>query len=442
MIFLWNIIAIIILLYTLGNILLFRMSYRFLFKKRDTTRITGSVNKFYIIVPLLREQERIHSLFENLSILIKDNSNIQAVFVTTERENLEKIAKRHEYTTFQLIEKLIKNSTLSRRISHYHYPYYNKVVAEQLNYAVDSITHEIGYRSINSYFCFYNADSKISVNVFNTINTSSNKVFQQCSLFTSNFKAVKKINYFIACFGIYQSIWTLKHEIPRLLISSNQAKLLSRLFKKTTLNYCVTHGLIISSEIFNQIGGFPVTKQGGEDIAIGYILRSKNIIIEPLPALENSDSPTSIKGLWVQLANWYAAILGYWDFYKLLDKNDSQYNAKKHIVLTIQGLYDTISWLLKGWFILIFVILGLIIGKMTLTIAILLINFYLSTIALFIINSRLDQRIFYQFSNFDVVMILILYPLSVVSRSFPAISGLFWFIKTRLGFNFIKLKTE
>src|SRR6185312_13754781 len=98
------------------------------------------------------------------------------------------------------------------------------------------------------------------------INTSSNKVFQQCSLFTSNFNAVKKINYFIACFGIYQSIWTLKHEIPRLLISSNQAKLLSRLFKKTTLNYCVTHGLIISSEIFNQIGGFPVTKQGGEDI--------------------------------------------------------------------------------------------------------------------------------------------------------------------------------
>lgn len=445
---LWQLLTFGIISYTVGGLFLLALSFYFLSSKENKYQKPKNekVPKIYIIIPLLREQKRLDDLFDMIEPILEKHSNVKLVLVTTQRELLENEGLLKErLSTLEMIEAKLLNFKYPEKVHSFHYPHFNKVVAEQLNYAVTLLRPTINDSDYpDSYLAFYNADSRINAELFDVIidKLSPDKVLQQSSFFTSNIQKIfRGGNYLTACFGVYQSIWTIKHEIPRLLLASNYYNILPARFTKYFLNYCITHGLIIPIGIFDKIQGFPLTKQGGEDIAIGYTLRVHGYTIEPINNLENSDTPETFKSLWFQLANWYSAVLGYIDFHRPLLKNNPAINRKKAIVLSLQGGYDIFTWFFKGWIILAYLILGIMNEKIGLSIFILMLNLGLSLSVFFLLNNRISDSIFPRF-KFQILIVFLLYPLVVIIRSVPAILGLAWFVKTRTKKGFIRLKTE
>lgn len=433
----WITFSILLMLYSLWNVITTSLTYRFLFAGKLLESCTD-FPRTHIIIPLLREQKKVEYLVQFLDKLMSQYNGVNVAFVTTERELLEKGKSNYQESTYSLISERIKASHFYNRYIVYNFPTFNTVVAEQLNYAIENIKKSHG-PDIN--FIFYNADVSFDISNFGNQlqNFQKDKVYQQSSLFTNNIRNIlDHKRYFTACFGIYQSLWTIKHEIPRYILASNLFGILPKIIYKRLLNYCVTHGLHINNSILNEIDNFPVTKQGGEDIAIGYILRLNNYEILPLNNLENSESPETFKSLWKQLANWYIALLGTY-----LDMgNTMKGDPDRKRLLSFQGFMDVIFWLIKGPLIILYLIYSYEIGEIRLSLALYYATATIPFLYFLLIYKKLDRTLFPLPHTYELFIILLLFPWAVIIRSFPPFTGIFWFIKIKFGAKFIRLKTE
>jgi hypothetical protein len=440
---LWQAFFVVLVFHILSGIIKLIATYKFLQRKIEYGLIKNAT-KVFIVIPLLREQKRFVKLFSNFENILADYPCIDVVFVTTEREYLEKKTEFLQEDTPKFVRSLVQKSINCKRYIHLHYPKYNAVVAYQLNFAVKEVINNYASGIDDLYFGFYNADSIINKEVFDYVlpRLDSQSVYQQSSLFCANFQSVgSKMNIFTACFGIYQSIWTLKHEIPRLFLGSNENYYISKITKKYYLNYCITHGLFVPAKVINSINGFPVTKQGGEDIAIGYIIRSLGYTIKPIPILENSDTPETLKSIWVQLATWFVALLGYFEFHKYVLKL-TNVSKTKLAILSFQGIFDAMYWLLKGILLLGFLFISILINKLLTFIFLFGIDGFISVCMFLIVYNNQDKKIFPKFNMIQTISIFLCYPIIVIIRSFPAIQGLVWYIMIKLNFQFIRKKTE
>jgi hypothetical protein len=396
--------------------------------------------KFFLIIPLLEEQRLFCEMYERFKNLVDKDSDMELFYVTTEREKIENSVGK---TTIDLLnEKILSENNL--RIHVLHYPCYNKVVADQLNFAVQKIIEEFGYDE-NYCFGFFNADSLVSPQVFSELkgselNHKNQKIiFQQSSLFLSNIQTlVSTKKYFLSSFGLYQSYWTIRHEVPQYALDVLLHRL--RLSSKYNLLYCVLHGLFIPFDRMKEIGGFPNLDLGCEDIAMGYKAKIFGCSVFPIPVLENSETPKDLKSLVTQLKHWYLGSLGYLSYWRNINGPG---NKLQIFILSLIGLViNPLKWLLRGPLILLLLIVSISAGTVGMTITSLLIYIYFPLVPILFLWKKLDAVTFPKLQHIDLLKVLMFYPVVPVLRSIPAFLGLFLYVKMLLGFNFIKTKTE
>ena len=324
------------------------LSFAYLHSQNKPHLQSGSAvrSKIFIIVPLLREQARLSPLLDRFSELVKRYSFLQLVLVTSERELVEKKFQDASMTTQELITASeVFRSLPAGRKHHFHFPFNNHLISEQLNFALSKLL-EAKLATNSDYILLYNADSLID---FSTINEMAELVkrgvliAQQSSLFLKNIEGLLlKREYVAAGDAIFQSRWTLEREIPRYLIGSGMVSFIPSVVSKNWFAHCVGHGLLIQISVLDRIGGFPMPVVGLEDSATGFKLRALGLKITPIPVLENGDAAETVGSLVRQKSNWVRGPIGSVEY--LVNTWTSGNSKVRCIWLMLQGMYSGLKW--------------------------------------------------------------------------------------------------
>lgn len=320
-------------------------------------------HKFYILVPVLREQEIIKETFSRFTSL---QGEYNLIFITTQKEdhqrikifnrlqkNENKLLKTNSESSFleltsgifpasiagrlfgrlkdkgdnevkmiieeeywriphtrDILKGLIRNGGNSKKVFLLDYPYKDGLMSHQLNFACEFIASRESPQT--TMVVIYNADSVVESSIINDFRKflrlyPQANVIQQSAIFLNNFNdffgTCKK--YFLQAVALLQSQWTLCHEIPRILCQTNG--LFKGFFEG---GHVVGHGLCVRLNILKKIGYFP-TRYLNEDLPLGYLLRLHGEKIFQFPILENADSPTTIKSMFGQYKVWFYGLASY-----------------------------------------------------------------------------------------------------------------------------------
>lgn len=351
----------------------------------DTNELNNlSVPNILIVIPCLREQDIIISTLNHFLKITNNFPNVKLLVVTTQKEeyekqknlylekqfildiknnlDLQKLVNRYnkiistndikdilEYKNQEDIEDIIKDkiknskttntivrdfilqNNLENKIYHLHYPHNTGIMADQLNYVLDTFNFE---SEKNYYFSVYNADSipneKTIDDILKTIyKNNTPEVLQQYFVQLSNWDELSNL---MKGFAIYQSNFDLRYG------------LINSFFPNDFLyTYVVGHGLYIRVDTLRKIGGFE-TKYWCEDIYMSYVLRNKNIKIHPIKTLEFIQSPTCLSILKNQNAVWFKTSFECIKFFKDVFKQNKTINLGS-IGWLFQRIKMNITWL-------------------------------------------------------------------------------------------------
>ncbi|MFV0571729.1 MAG: glycosyltransferase [Xanthomarina gelatinilytica] len=409
------------------------------FKKIQLSKFTGrkekiSFQRIYII-PLLNEKDRFQNLINQFSKILEKESKSKLVLVTTEREFIN---SRRENSTVNLIENYLSNSPLKNRILHLHYPKINNVVAKQLNYATDYFKDGLS----NPYFIFYNADSVLSEDINTVLNSNLDGfIYQQSSLFTNNLNTLLNQGKFLtSTFAVYQSIWTIRVEITRLRLNNIPLKWFYKIIKLPVLTHCITHGLCIPKNELQRLKGFPDLREGGEDVALGYLACLEGKKIHFLPTLENSDSPKHLKSYLKQMKFWFIALFFCFRYNYKGFKNRVSFG--RYQLLKSQAIFAIIRKLVSGPILIGYLIIGALVNKFLIS----LLFIILAQSLLFLIFAHyyqtLDLEFFRRIELKHKLIIGLLLPLTPIFRSIMAFTGMFTYFKLKDSDDFLKPRTD
>lgn len=350
--------------------------------------------KYVILIPVLREQEVIKSTFNTFASL---DGEYEIVFITTQKEDFQErlnynkllglkgrllktsslntfleltsglFPKSDASTLFEQLKELeedkrwptIENSFKSKihtrdlikdliathnvdNVRIIDYPSTKGAMAHQLNFACKEIakTHD----SSETFILVYNADSQVPKDLIVFIQKyiqyyPNAKIIQQSSLFTQNYNNYHGLNgSFLQAIALLQCRWTLAHELPRIL-----SQYRSKLGAFTEGAHVVGHGLCARLDSLFQVGYFP-TSSINEDLPLGYLLRLNGEIIYPLPLLENSQNPSTIKSMFTQYETWFYGHL-YYPAYVLNALTNPDYSKIHAIIWGVRYIIRGIFWL-------------------------------------------------------------------------------------------------
>lgn len=369
-------------------------------KKLNSTKPDKNNHKYYIIIPVLREQEIISQTFKNFAAI---KGNYSLIFITTQKEDIDavEIKKKlvkirsnllsqvsldgfQELTTGiftrseskKLFDNLCGIGNLNRKwdivldtynnkehtrdiikklieennhvnVHIWDYPHQTGAMAHQLNYICQKIikTNDPS----KTFVLIYNADSQVSddlilsIEKFHSLYHNAN-VVQQSSLFFTNFNFFQKTftGKMLKSIALLQSRWTLTHELPRII---SQSKTLCG--NLTEGSHVVGHGLCIRLDCLKKVGMFP-TSYINEDMPLGYLLRLNGERIFPFPILENSESPNTIKSMFTQYRTWFYGVM-YYPLYMYQALKNKAYSRLKIILWGIKYTIRAIIWLLSSF---------------------------------------------------------------------------------------------
>lgn len=203
-------------------------------------------------------------------------------------------------------------------LAHYHCPGRDSGMVQQLNYAIRAEigrSRAAGDNLERLFLAVYNADSRphpgtlraAAALVARQGNAAGGPVrlIQQSAVFTANIGSLGggPQGVILAGAGWLQSRWTLSREVPRLRRQAAAARAGRALIP---LAHCVGHGLMIRADLFEELGGLPESTVN-EDLALGYLACAAGIPIDPLPLLEEADTPVTV-GSWAgQARQWFAS---------------------------------------------------------------------------------------------------------------------------------------
>jgi hypothetical protein len=359
-----------------------------------------SEQKIIILMPVLREQEVI---VKNLNIFTRLKGNYELVYITTRKEDDEKIERynmllslkkrllnsqsetnfienlvgiipysiaRDLYhdkniikdaeknwqhiigtylgldTTAEIIDGYLeKNKQYCSHVHRINYPHKDGVMSHQLNYACKRILKN--HNPNETFILIYNADSVIEKNaldVFIEKIKSGEKVIMQSSLFLENYDSFSE-NFrgsILSCIALAQSRWTLVHEINRIRAQYNQG--VKSIYESA---HVVGHGTCIRLDKLLTVGGF-LENFINEDLPLGYFLALSGEKICPVAVLENSQSPSTVSSVITQYTTWFYGAMDYFLYYRYA-VNILKFSRYKALLWSIVNSIRAAMWLLAPW---------------------------------------------------------------------------------------------
>jgi hypothetical protein len=304
-------------------------------------------SRIYILVPLLREQQRLPALLNTFRGLLEQFSCLKLVLVTTERETIESHDYGAPYTTAEMLsDRHMISSLPSERFFHFHYPDNNQTLGPQINFAIDEVWSMGEADQSDDYILIYNADSLVddkTMKMFLDFVSQEARVVQQSALFLKNIQQmVTKMSYLAAADALFQSRWTLEREIPRYLIQARRIQCIPSFVARYWLVHCVGHGLLIHAPLLQALGGIPEPRYGLEDSALGFALGVRDIPIAPLGILESADASTNLRSLIRQKSTWVRATWGTLEYAVQAWRQGERRDVAA--AYAVQGLYSGLKW--------------------------------------------------------------------------------------------------
>ncbi|MFH1637933.1 MAG: glycosyltransferase family 2 protein [Candidatus Woesearchaeota archaeon] len=285
--------------------------------------------KVFAVIPVLAETKRIEATVDYFRKSFGHIKNFKIVLVSTESEYaihaaetkklLETAKNKREADSINNRENTVDICKRLKKsgIMHYHYPKAGKKMAHQLNFAIKDIIRKNG----DCLFAVYNADSRPDKKTFDwVLSKKGYNVFQQYGNYFNNTDELNKSNVLWSA-ASWQTRWALGFEINHAL---RQMKFIKRNipFKSTLypMNYCIGHGLFFTTKIFRKLKGFSENIHN-EDAIFGLELSYLNEPIMPIPYFDKSDSPNSLKALFIQKSTWFFGPLQSFNYMKIIAKN-------------------------------------------------------------------------------------------------------------------------
>ena len=323
-----------------------------------------------VILPAYKEQSVIEETMEYFAEL--PYPNLKVIVVTTDKEKPEDESATTMDIVKQATERLNQESE-EDVFSWVHYPHADGGMKEQVNYAVTDFSESLPEEDWGrSYIAVYNADSKPNPKTLEVFNAMVQKegveVAVQNSVHFSNFDQLpfNPSGILLKAASVFQNRWSMEE----ISMQRKQAKFWESrdtpLDTPDTLReklaYCIGHGSFFRLDIWNDAGGFPQDCEL-DDLPLGFLLSCKGVSIKPIPLLESCETPTNIRDLINQKANWYRMMIGYMDPRRAaLDRElDSHFRID---FLTFKSfLRDAASWGLVSPSVLLSLVTPLITGS-------------------------------------------------------------------------------
>ena len=289
---------------------------------------------------------------------------------------LKKVENAYEQlpTTFELATKeakLINSQSKQKIVTVINYPHKKGVMSHQINYVIKKLMEN--KQNVNSVFAIYNADSRPNQNTLKYVTCTLKEfekktgvkpnIVQQSSLFTLNYNnhATTFTDYVLKAASLFQTKWTLVHELTRfrsqsISVTKPNNNFISKLLN-TKISHCVGHGLFVRLGLLAN-ERLP-TETINDDLPFGYYQCCKGEPILPLPILENSESPETIKSLMNQKRFWFTPYLQY------LSRRNRVLQLKKYRsrleveILTAQAEFAGFIWLIQSFVLFSPLVIGL-----------------------------------------------------------------------------------
>ncbi len=330
-------------------------SYSWIKEAKKITPFTKN-KKIFVIIPVLNEAKRITKTVEYFRNTFSHLKKLKIVIVTTEAEFQNNLSSNEN--TMEIVQHLAK---IYPNVLYYHYPYSDSKMAHQLNYAVKKILSENHEK--DCLLAMYNADSRPHPKTFDWVlgHMSAHKdvkVFQQYGDYSQNihiFKRGKSVLWSATC---WQNRWSIGFEIPHALNQFKERRIIPTL--SYPLNYCIGHGLVFKPEIFHKLAGFSEDTYN-EDAIFGLELSYLREPIIPIPYFDLSETPDTLKGLYIQKSNWF---FGPWEAFRYVDKiikkRKGNVDKLRLIVLASKLFLHAVYWIAGPTLMLTALILTLI----------------------------------------------------------------------------------
>lgn len=283
-----------------------RRSISWIEKERSVTnRIVENQGKIYILIPVLSEEDILGDTvcYFSSNFLVKQDDVI-LVIVTTEREN---ILTGSSFNTIDLVKDLVSKY---QKVIHVHSPEKNGKMAHQLNYGVRKLIHDGKLSSGKDMIVIYNADSRPEKETFDWVQKKSREgissVYQQYGCYLGNISHIDHVSWssVLLSGSLWQTRWAIGFEIYNALKQFKFVHDIKNLKMNYPFNYCIGHGLFITRDVFERVGGFSENTHN-EDAILGLQLSDIQEIIMPIPYFDISESPDTLTMLYRQKSNWY-----------------------------------------------------------------------------------------------------------------------------------------
>jgi len=307
--------------------------------KRNYDRQLKPDRHLIFVLPVFQEIQLIETAIAYVARLINGFHNVDVYIVGNSRE-------KNQYGQNPTLE-IAKNMTRNRTDFHIlELDTTSGVMAHQINYAVSQIVQS-GAKTTETWVHILNIDSRLSEDGLNAIVTCINRgdrIIQQSAVFLSNFRSLGLIQKGVA---LYQSRWTISHEIKRLWLHGISSYLLALV---------VGHGLCINLAKLLEYGNLPEDTLT-EDLHFGYYVAASAEKITSLSILELADSPSRVSEIARQKYVWSFGPMLYPKYLlNYIRKFPAKWklNYPRATLIMIQGVMSYINWLISSWLIAYF----------------------------------------------------------------------------------------
>ncbi len=387
----------------------------------------------FFILPVYLEQENILKVLNYYTTLLTPHKNAHLVIVTSKKED-----SISEKTTHQIAEHFLLKSA-HQNVSLYKYPHDGGYMAHQVNFGFKKSSELIPTNK--SWAFLLNIDSLYSKeaieDVLITCTQDRKRIYQYSTLFVRNFSRFKNNKAFLKAAALFQTRWTIVHEMKRYICNIQNT-----FWSSFQFAHVVGHGLLIPGEILDRL--YLDEDYIVEDSAFGFYLRSLGYKIHPKQIFETGDSPVRIADYYKQKYNWAFGPIGYLLYLAKFKKRfPAQYreNRKQIIGYVIQGLLSSLNWLVSSW-IFIFLIISLILLQNPVYTILITLSLILYSTDYLLVYYWLKENKYIPDSNYAGLLTYISLWIIILTHSFPANIAFIHLTLNKLGIkNLRKTKT-